>query len=678
MIGRDHSDGPPEIQRSVRLALMATLLTSLLLAPSLASAQPMPPRPAVFFKNPSLTAPVLSPNGRYLAAQVSGANGRQRLAVIDLQTMGSPQVIAEFANADVAGHSWLNDERLVFRLANPQDGGTRVLTPGLWAVDRDGSHQRQLILSNWGPPKTLGPMRIKERQLELNWGQASGALEDNSDEVLVVRRHFADDPNPKGLAFARLDTRTGKTSSVSSGLPDKVVGWTNSARGELWTVSTNDKGRYQTYVRQGDGWRLWQENPTYEATILPFWYAPEGPMLATDQHENYRAIFKVDPATLQRDAEPLLSAKGFDVDGSVQYDRQARKLLGIHYEIDADSTAWFHPAMKAFQADIDAKLPGSVNRISCGHCLSSPNLLVTASSDRHPPIHYLYRVADKQLVRFSTPDNDLQLQSMGQRDYHRIAARDGLPLPVLVTQPAGGVGKGSHPTVVLVRGGVGSRNTHWAWEPVAQFLASRGYLVLEPEYRGSGGYGREHFRAGWKQWGLRMQDDLADTLDWAVRQGWADPRRTCIIGGGPYGGYAALMGAVTQGEAFRCAVSWGGVTDIAAMADMHWSYMSEEWRVHGMKRLVADPATDSAQIRATSPLQRAQEIRLPLLLAYGGSDGYVPLKHGTDLKAALRKDQELEWVVYPDETHRFASLPTRDDFWGRVERFLARHLGPRN
>ncbi|MBW8759981.1 MAG: S9 family peptidase [Burkholderiales bacterium] len=636
------------------------------------TARAEPPPAAAFFKKPAITAPRLSPSGRYLAVQVEGKDGRQRLAVIDLQTMGPPQVVAGFNDADVSTPYWLNDQRLVFRLANSQDGSTRVMTPGLWAVDRDGGQQRQLILSSWNAEGSVHT-QIKDRRLELNWSLVS-VMGGEADEILVVRFPYVEERDTTGVQFARLNTRTGERRNLSFGLPDGVFDW-HSSDGELWAVNADLKGRNQIYLREGQGWRLWQEVPTYEGVATPFWSSENGPTLIMDQHDGNTALFKMDRSTLKRDALPLLSAKGFDVNGDAEYDPQARRLVGIHYEFDAQGTAWFDPAMKAHQADIDAKLPGSVNRISCGNCLSSQNLLVTALSDQQPPVYYIYRVAEKQLQVVAGPRPDLKRRDMGLRDYHRAPARDGRMTPVLVTQPAGGVGKQAHPTIVLVRGGLGIRNTHWAWEPTAQFLASRGYLVLEPEFRGSGGYGQEHFRAGWKQWGLAMQDDLADSLAWAVKQGWADPQRACIVGGGYYGGYAALMGAVRQGEQFKCAVSWGGVTDIGAMSSIHWSFFSEEWKRYGMKRLVADPDTDGEQIRATSPLQRAQEIRMPLLVAYGDSDGYVPLKHGSDLRAALREDQPLEWVVYNRESNRWSNLQTNEDFWGRVERFLARNIG---
>jgi dipeptidyl aminopeptidase/acylaminoacyl peptidase len=174
-----------------------------------------------------------------------------------------------------------------------------------------------------------------------------------------------------------------------------------------------------------------------------------------------------------------------------------------------------------------------------------------------------------------------------------------------------------------------------------------------------------------------MQDDLADTLDWAVKQGWADPQRVCIAGAS-YGGYAALMGAIKQGDRFRCAISWVGVTDIGLLGSISWSDISDEWKRYGMKQLVGDPLADAEQFKATSPLVRAKEIRIPLLLAYGAEDRRVPLKHGTDFKAALRPEQALEWVVYPEEGHGWFDLKTQEDFWGRVERFLATHLAAPN
>lgn len=217
----------------------------------------------------------------------------------------------------------------------------------------------------------------------------------------------------------------------------------------------------------------------------------------------------------------------------------------------------------------------------------------------------------------------------------RYKARDGMEIPALLTLPANGAQNA--PLVVLVHGGPFVRGTHWGWNPDSQFLASRGYAVLEPEFRGSKGYGDKHYRAGWKQWGLAMQNDIADGARWAVAQGFADPKRICIAGAS-YGGYATLMGLVNDPDLYKCGVNWVGVTDINLLYDGHWSSTSdtsEDWKLYGMPDRVGDQVKDAAQLKATSP----------------------------------------EWIEYQDEGHGWGLPKNRVDFWGRVEKFLDKHIG---
>ncbi len=633
-----------------------------------------PPSITAFFKRPQMRAPKLSPSGRYLAVQAAGKNDRMVLAVLDLQTLAEPKFVAGFHDADVYDHYWVNEDRLVFDISDSPDGTTRVMAQGLWAVDRDGNNFRQLINSS----KVFLSNRvshIQSRQLDVNW-ILHDLPADGSNDVIVLRRRWSSEPESMGQQLARLDTRTGFTKNLSQGVPDYVVSWVLDWRGEPYAVQAFRNGQSRFYKRDGQSrWNPWFEdedgyNPKHPS---PTWIGPNGMVIGTQNHQGYLALFQLDPKTGNAQGEPLIATPGYDYQGDLIFDPTAQRLLGVRHETDAPGTTWFHPAMRTIQSDIDAKLRGSVNLIECSSCLNATNMVITAVSDQRPKEYYLYKPAEKQLQRLAPAPAELRPTAMGQRDYHRIKARDGLELPVLVTQPAGGI-KGKTPTVVLVHGGPYVRGTNWAWERDAQFLASRGYLVLEPEFRGSTGYGNRLFRAGWKQWGLAMQDDLADTLAWAVKQGWADANRACIMGAS-YGGYAAMMGAVTQGDLFKCAVNWVGVTDIGLMSSIHWDDSSEEWKQYGMKRLVADPETDAKQMQQTSPLLRAKEIRMPLLMAYGGEDRRVPLKHGTDMKAALRADQPVEWVVYPEEGHGWFDLKTNEDFWGRVERFLDRNIG---
>jgi dipeptidyl aminopeptidase/acylaminoacyl peptidase len=229
--------------------------------------------------------------------------------------------------------------------------------------------------------------------------------------------------------------------------------------------------------------------------------------------------------------------------------------------------------------------------------------------------------------------------------------------------------------VVLVHGGPWVRGVHFGWDRQVQFLASRGYAVLQPEYRGSRGYGDAHFKAGWKQWGQAMQDDVADAARWAIAKGVADGKRVCIAGAS-YGGYATLMGLIRNPELFRCGVDWVGVTDINLLYDLRFTNTSQDAKTYGLPTLIGDQKADAAMLKANSPLENASKITQPLLLAYGGKDRTVPIEHGRKFHDAVkRSNQRVEWIEYPQEGHGWAYQRTKLDFWTRVEKFLAENLG---
>ncbi len=652
--------------------LMATVaLASVGLAMPPAQAEAPPLRD--FFKTAAVQEPKLSPSGRYLAVQMAGPDGRVRLAVIDLQTMQPGKVIAGFTGADVAKHAWINDKRLVFQIRNLVDGTQKVIAPGLWAVDRDAGNFRQLIYSDFDNKEST-TSHINDRRLEGNWAFYR-TVSDGSEDVLVVRRPWSNERDTVGVQMSRLNTQTGIRRDLSEGLPEHVTSWVTDPRGEPRAVTAINQGGKKIYLRQQDGrWKLWQDLKSYyDPHAAPYWFSSDGQALALSSFQGFNALFRLSGDAMEPEQSPLLSMKGYDFHGQVIVDEPTQKLLGVQFETDAPGSAWFDAEMRAMQADIDAKLPTTVNRIECLRCLQASHIVVTSTSDRQPDLYYLYKPADKSLQLIAAQRPEIKAADMGLRDVYRFKARDQLEIPVLVTHPVP-KHKGKAPAVVLVHGGPWVRGTHWTWEPMAQFLASRGYLVLEPEFRGSTGYGWRHFRAGWNQWGLAMQDDLADTVAWAAKQGWIDPQRVCIAGAS-YGGYAALMGAIQQADIFKCAIDWAGVSDLDLLFNARWSDMSEESRSYGTRQLVGDPVADAERFKLTSPLQRAADIKLPLLIAHGGQDNRVPAQHATRLKAAMRPDQALEWVVYPEEGHGWHELKTNEDFWGRVERFLASHIG---
>jgi dipeptidyl aminopeptidase/acylaminoacyl peptidase len=287
-------------------------------------------------------------------------------------------------------------------------------------------------------------------------------------------------------------------------------------------------------------------------------------------------------------------------------------------------------------------------------------------------VYRIYRVSKETIEPMLAARPWIKPQDMAATDMFRVPARDGLNIPVYVTRPNGQ--KGPAPMVVLVHGGPFMRGVEWEWRDEVQFLASRGYVVVEPEFRGSRGYGYKLYRAGWKQWGLAMQDDVADAAQWAVKQGYADQQRICIAGAS-YGGYATLMGLIRNPELFRCGVEWAGVTDINLMYSIHWSDLDSEYKSYGMPVLIGDREKDAAQLAATSPINLAAKITQPLFMAYGGVDRRVPIEHGTLMRDAISKtNPKVEWKVYADEGHGWMLSTNQIDFWKRVETFLDKNL----
>jgi dipeptidyl aminopeptidase/acylaminoacyl peptidase len=261
-------------------------------------------------------------------------------------------------------------------------------------------------------------------------------------------------------------------------------------------------------------------------------------------------------------------------------------------------------------------------------------------------------------------------------DVVRIKARDGMEIPVWITRPQEVKPGHPAPAVVLVHGGPWVRQGHWRWDPMAQFLASRGYLVIEPEFRGSTGYGDKLYRAGYRQWGRAMQDDVSDALHWAQQQGLAT-NQACIMGAS-YGGYSTLMGLINDPDLYRCGVAWVALADLDLYLKGSWRIdddISDLSRRYRLPELVGDTGKDAAMLAAVNPLLHADKLQKPLLLAYGGYDRRVPPVNGERLRDALIKaGNPPEYVVYEKEGHGFLEPANRIDFAKRVEAFLAKHL----
>lgn len=638
-----------------------------------------------FFKPPMFERAVMSPDSSQVAVLVNRPGERTQLALVSLDSNAQTRIAAAVHRLDIVNATWVSPTRLVFQAGQAHELRDFPIATGLWVLDVPSGDVTALIDDRYN--EKAGDARLgtliktaADKLLPWTW-RVLRVLQDGSEDVMVERTEFDATGEFSHVVLGRLNTRTGKVTLATDGAPANVWRWTVDAHGRPQAcVSLNGPDfAVHLYDAENRTWRLWRNGRrNVDAMPTPLARLPGGDLLNADYEEGapqgkLRVVQRLGTGA-EGGAQTLLNIPGYDWRGHAILDPTSGRLLGLTYEADAADTAWFDKDMKALQAQIDQQLPNTVNRIECADCLRERRLLVVAASDRQPQTTYLFDRKDSSLRALFRSRPDIRAADMAAREVTRFKARDGLEVPVQLTRPVGAQGK--LPAVVLVHGGPSVRGNHWYWESQAQFLANRGYLVIEPEFRGSMGYGARHENLGRKQWGQAMQSDLADAAKWAVEKGLADPKRICIAGAS-YGGYATLMGLIRDPDVFACGFQWAGVTGLQYLYNRSATDVGDLFQSYDLPLLVGDPVKDAQMLVDNSPVKQAGKLKRPLLMAYGAEDTRVAIRQGADMKKALEAEgyQGLEWVVYPNEGHGWRALETNKDFWGRVERFLDRHIG---
>jgi dipeptidyl aminopeptidase/acylaminoacyl peptidase len=646
-----------------------------------AIAQPAARAPiAAFFQHPAFDDAVLSPNGKHLATRVVDKNGHDVLAVIDLESRAA-KIAAGYTSEDIGEFRWLNDERLVYTLHNTQEAaGDAWLAPGLFAVNRDGSRLVQLAERDafFIKESTLIKKNILPSHTFLMEEQGA----QDSEFIYVRSTEYQFNGEGKSVDFVnllRVNTLTGASQAVIR--PGRVQRWWLDHKGQPRLAVTRER-EINTIYYLDPATEKWRAVASFDAYVGgkdafdPLGFGPDGTLYVTKtlQGETSR-LHRFNFGTGAVDPEPLMAAPGYDFHGALIRNRD--KLLGAEIVTEARADVWFDAGMQAIQTAIDKALPTTTNIITVASDPAAPNVLIESYSDKVPSRYALFNKKTGELSRIGDSRASIDPAQMGGQKMVSYKARDGLTIPALLTLPPGSTGK-NLPMVVLVHGGPWVRGATWEWNAQSQFLASRGYAVLEPHFRGSTGLGYRHFAASFKQWGLAMQHDVADGTRWAIANGYADASRICVAGAS-YGGYAVLMGLVNDPDLYKCGVEWAGVTDINLLYNEAWlsqSDVSDEYKQYGMPRLIGDPIKDAAQLKATSPIEQAARITQPLLLAYGGADRRVPMSQGKLFyEKVKRTNSRVQWVEYGNEGHGWYLPANRIDFWTRVEKFLATNIG---
>ncbi len=673
--------------RKAYFLFLVTLAALALSGPGTAAAQPAGAKQPLipverFFGPPALRSVSLSPNGRWAASLVHSANGRVNIQVLDLDGVEAPRVVQASDSDDVYWLQWVGDDWLIFSLDDIGAKRGLFYGPGLFAMRRDGSDLRMLIDRGLGDRSvnTLrGPRSTPVNVLPSNFGYV-GLGAPGSLTVIVSERERDVNWEYSHTRFRELNIVTRKWERIAEDAP-KPSGWLFDGQGRLRLVrQRNDKQvRYLWSDLDAAGklgpWREIATMTALEEPWSPAYVDHKGDLyVTTHDSQGFTELRRFDTISRKPVDPVLLSTPGFSTDVSAITAVPGGPVVGVRLSVDSATTVWFDTRLKALQDRVDARWPGRVNMVQCRPCDDPKRLLVYSYADNDPGQFLLFYPARNEWQHLGASRPAIDQAQAARKDFERIPARDGRDLPLWITRTAATAKAAPAPAVVLLHGGPHVRGGAWEWDNDAQFLASRGYVVIEPEFRGSTGFGEQHFRAGWRQWGGAMIDDITDSVRYAVKAGLVDPKRICLMGGS-YGGYATLMSLVKEPDMYRCGIAFAALTDLRHRYDFFWSDLSNYGRKMIMPILMGDPDTDAAMLAATSPVELAQRIKAPVLLMHGDSDYRVPLENGERMRDALKRaGKDVEWVVYQDEGHGFGKLANELDYWRRVESFLARQL----
>ncbi len=575
---------------------------------------------------------------------------------------------------EVSSFRWISNSRISF-LTTVWDG---AFWTGMTAVDSDGK--------NWaafsGPdvdPTNLKPLRAQ---------QIIYAFQDPNQSVLMLD-HGVSRNDVVFPDVVKVNTRTASFRKVVEN-PGNVVHWVVDRAGVVRLGITRDGLRFGAIYRESEQVE-WRTLPFFDAALgkitpLGFDYEDQRLIVAASNDHNRRSVYYYDLSTGKlgdmiagHQLYDIVSDKGaavidgIAVAGPISSDLAAT-VVGIRYFTEGPRIRWFDEGLASLQQAIDRRMPDTVNLI-VSRSRDEKRFIFLAFSDRDPGTYYLMDLSSGRpsLSRLGQRLPDIPVDRMAAMLPMKFTARDGETIHGYVTLPQGDQKK-NFPMVVLPHGGPTVRDI-WVFNSLVQFLASRGYAVLQVNYRGSPGYGSEFYEKGKREIGRGMQTDIEDGTQWAIAQGLADPSRIAIVGGS-YGGYSALYALAHSPDLYRCGISIAGVTD---WTDIVRERKGEEYRFAFLhfQEWIGDPKTEASFLASISPVSFADRIKAPVFIVQGKDDRIVPPKQARKMVSALEKSGNKPQVLYfSNEGHNFKHQKNRTKLYAEIETFLARHLAP--
>ena len=596
-----------------------------------------------FFRNPEVGAFSLSPDGAKLAF-VKPWERRMNVYVRDIET-GAEKRVTSATKRDIAGFFWKGSDRIVYIQDKGGDENFHI-----YLTDIEGKASRDLTPFD---------------------GVRAGVLDDLEEDpkhmLLEMNRR-----NPEVFDVYRCELATGELTQIAEN-PGNITGWLTDHDGRLRVAYETDGVNSSLLYRptEKDEFKT-LVTTNFKDSFLPLMFSYDNKLLyvASNLGRDKIAVYTFDPdANKTRD----LVFEHPDVDVASLISSKKRKVItGVVYTTDKSRYHFFDKDRKELQDTLEKFFPGYEVAVT-GMDDDERRATVRVYGDRTRGGSYLFDRQSNSLTKLADHSPWLKETEMAPMEPIQYTSRDGLTIHGYLTLPLG-VASRDLPLVVIPHGGPSARDD-WGFDSEAQFLANRGAAVLQVNFRGSTGYGKKFWQAGFKQWGRAMQDDVTDGVEWLVKQGIADPKRLAIYGGS-YGGYAALAGATFTPDLYACAVSYVGPSNIFTLLESippYWEpYREMEYEEIG------HPVKDKELLESISPVLHADKIRIPLFVAQGANDPRVKKAESDQIVEAVRKaGKDVVYMVKDNEGHGFRNEENRFDFYREMGGFLKKHLGLR-
>jgi dipeptidyl aminopeptidase/acylaminoacyl peptidase len=597
-----------------------------------------------FFKNPEKAVFQLSPDGNYISF-VAPYEHRMN---IHIQKRGSVNVkrITSVTDRDIWTYLWKGNERILFLKDKGGDENYHI-----FATDLDGDSIKDLT------PFDSVQVRIVDE------------LKENDTDILIemnkrLRQVFD---------VYRLNTLTGELKPTAEN-PGNITGWITDHDGNIRAALTTDGVNTRVLFRE-------TTKDTFSIILTTTFKDKFQPLFFTFDNQNLfalsnigrdkSAIVEFNPRTA-KEIKVIYEHPEVDL-GGMDYSRLRKVLTTINFTTWKFEIKILDKETEKIYAEFQKKFNGYNIYISA-HNLNEDIFIVDIFNDKVTVQYFLYEKDKNRITLLADATPWLKEQDLADMKPISYTARDGLTIHGYLTLPKGEV-QNNLPVIIYPHGGPWWRDD-WQFRPDVQFLANRGYAVLQMNFRISTGYGKEFWMKGFKQWGRAMQDDITDGVRWLIDQGIADPKRIGIYGGS-YGGYATLAGLAFTPDLYACGVDFVGVSNLFTFLNSlppYWEPYRQMWYER-----IGDPKKDSAMLAAVSPVFHVDRIKAPLFVAQGANDPRVNINESNQIVDALRKrGVEVEYLVKENEGHGFGNEENLFDFYEKMEKFLDKHLKKRN